>query len=125
MRNGEIIWCCSRISEDNAEVDEFSEAKSFMLRPQTVFNPIGITCQSKNGFSDRLSYGETTSSNQRIMLYPYVFWKGKFKVGDRFYINGAEPKNEKYNGENANYYVEFVNYQNEAVELSLKQIKNN
>ena len=123
MRNGEKVYYCSRLSEENAEVDIYDNAKCEVVRLPNVFCPISFTVQPKNGFTDRMSYGETTNTDQRIIATPYQYWYGKFKVGDVFYLDGAKPnENEEYNGQNANYYVELVNNQNEAIELSLKRI---
>lgn len=125
MRNGERIWACNRLHYANEEVPTYDEPEEFILRFPTVFSPIGITCQPKTGFTDYLEYGETTNSDRRIVLQPYQYWAEKFKVGDIFYIDGAEPSDEEeYYGQDANYYVEFVSRQNEAIVLSLKQIKN-
>ena len=124
MRNGEKIWYCIRTSGDDAEEETFAEPQEEMVRLPNVFNPTSISVQPKNGYTDRLAYGETVSDDQRIILTPYSFWVGKFKIGDRFYLNGANPVYEEINGENANYYVEFVGKQNEAIELSVKKIIN-
>lgn len=126
MRNGEKIWHCKRLSEENAEVSVWDKPHEHILRMPSAFSPIGITVQPKNGFTDRFQYGETTNSDQRVILTPYVYWQGKFQVGDLFYVDGQKPTaEEEYYGQNANYQVEFVALQNEAIELSLKQWKNN
>ena len=125
MRNGEKIWYCSRISDENAEVEEFDKPEEFVLQMPRVFSPISITVQPKNGFTDRMAYGETTSSDQRIVLTPYAYWHGKFKEGDVFYLDGRMPNaNEEYYGQDANYQVDFVANQNEAIEVSVKKIIN-
>lgn len=125
MRNGEKIWYCLRTSTDDAEVDTYAPPVEETVRMPNVFNPISITVQPKNGFTDRLDSGETTSKDQRIMLYPYIVWDGKFKEGDLFYLDGQKPqKDEEFYGQNANYYVEFVGRQNEAIEVLVKKIIN-
>lgn len=125
MRNGEKIWWCKRVYEENEEAPTYENPQEFILRNPTPFSPIGITCQPKTGFTDYFEYGETTNSDQRIVLQPYAYWVEKFKNGDVFYIDGAKPSSdEEYYGQNANYYVEFVGKQEQAVVLSLKQIKN-
>lgn len=122
MRNGEKIWYCIRTSDDNAEVDTYAEPVEEIVREPSVFNPISITVQPKNGFTDRLAYGETTNKDQRIILTPYTYWHKKFKEGDVFYLDGQEPnEDEEYAGQDANYFVESVNNQNEAIELSVKK----
>ena len=125
MRNGEKIWHCKRLSKENAEVSVWDKPHEHILRMPSAFSPIGITVQPKTGFTDYFDYGETTNSDQRIVLQPYAYWVKKFKKGDVFYLDGANPSSdEEYYGQNANYYVEFVGKQNEGVVLSLKQIKN-
>lgn len=125
MRNGEKIWYCSRISDENAEVEIFGKPEEFTLQFPRVFSPISITVQPKNGFTDRMAYGETTNSDQRIVLTPYTHWHGKFKEGDVFYLDGRKPnESEEYYGQDANYQVDFVANQNEAIEVSVKKIIN-
>ena len=123
MRIGDNIWYCHRIDKQNAEIEEFEEPIKDTLRMPSVISPIGITVQPKNGFTDRLAEGETTQSTQRVILQPYSYWNGKFKIGDLFYIDGVKPSaDEDYYGQNANYMVENVALQNLAIELSLKKI---
>ena len=123
MKLGDKIWYCSRIDKDNAEYDEYDNPVEEFLRLPNFINRTSITVQPKNGFTDRLAEGETNEKTQRVILQPYSYWKGKFKVGDLFYLEGAEPsQDESYNGQNANYIVENVAYQNLAIELSLKKI---
>lgn len=123
MRNGEKIWFCHRISLDNAETVKYSEPIEERLRLPSVFSPISITVQPKNGFTDRYPYGETTIKEQRIILTPYRYWVDKFKEGDKFYLDGAKPTaEERFNGDFANYQVDNVANQNEGIELSVKKI---
>lgn len=125
MKIGSKIWWCKRLYEENEETPQYEEPQEFILRPPTSFFPIGITVQPKNGSTDYFEYGETTNSDQRIVLTPYDYWFGKFHYGDRFYIDGAMPSaDEETYGQNANYYVEFVGNQERGIVLSLKQIKN-
>ena len=123
MSENEEIWYCLRIVNENAEIDEYEEAKKLTIRMPRLFQPIGITVQPKNGFTDRLNSGETTSKDQRIVLTPYSYWHNKFKEGDLFYLCGASPSDDElYNGENANYMVDVVLEGNKAIELSAKKI---
>lgn len=123
MRNGEKIWYCLRTSNNNAEVDTYNEPVEETLRFPNVFDPTSIVVQPKNGFTDRLPYGETTNKDQRIILTPYSYWDGKFKEGDLFYLDGAKPmEDDEFNGQSANYFVDSVARQNEAIELSVKKI---
>lgn len=120
MRYGEKIWYCNRIKGNNCETDKYNSPTEFIIRPYNVFNRISMTIQAKNGYTDILQYGEKTKDMQRVILRPYQVWNNVFNIGDLFYINGASPENEQYNGENANYYVEWINKGNETIELSLK-----
>lgn len=125
MRNGEKIWFCLRTSEDDAEIDTYDSPVQEIVRMPSIFNPVGISVQPKNGFTDRMAYGETTSKDQRILLTPYQIWHGKFREGDLFYLDGECPReNESFNGEYANYRVDSVANQNEAIELTVKKIIN-
>lgn len=123
MRVGEKVYYCHRIQESNSTIDRYEKAQEETIRFPNIFNPISFIVNAKNGYTDRLEYGETQTKGQRITLTPYEYWVGKFKIGDIFYLDGAKPsENEAYNGENANYYVEDVSNQNLMIELSLKKI---
>lgn len=124
MKYGSKIWWCKRFYVENEETPHYEKPQEFITRPHTLMSPIGISVMPKNGFTDYLDYGETTNSDQRIVLTPYDYWCGKFSKGDLFYLDGAVPNdNEQTYGQDANYYVEFVANQNVVVVLSLKQIK--
>lgn len=125
MKYGSKIWCCKRLYVENEETPRYEKPIEFITRPHTLMSPIGITVIPKTGGTDYLDYGETTNSDQRIVLTPYDYWYGKFKEGDVFYLDGAMPSvDEETYGQDANYYVEFVANQNAGIVLSLKQIKN-
>lgn len=125
MKIGSKIWWCRRLYVGNEETPRYEKPKEFILRPPTPFSPIGITAQPKTGNTEYFEYGETTNSDQRIVLTPYEYWFGEFHSGDRFYLDGATPSNnEEHYGQDANYYVEFVGNQERGIVLSLKQIKN-
>lgn len=125
MKTGSKIWWCKRLYVENEETPHYEKPQEFILRPHTPFCPIGITAQPRTGNTDYFDYGETTNSDQRIVLTPYDYWYGKFNKGDLFYIDGAMPSaDEETYGQNANYYVEFVGNQERGIVLSLKQIKN-
>lgn len=125
MKTGSKIWWCKRLNKDNEETPLYEKPQEFILRPPTPFSPIGITAQPKTGFTDYFDYGETTNSDQRIVLTPYDYWYGKFHEGDLFYLDGAMPNTSEENyGQDANYSVDFVGNQERAIVLSLEQIKN-
>ena len=125
MKYGSKIWWCKRVYAENEETPHYNPPQEFITRPHTFLSPIGITVMPKTGYTDYLEYGETTNSDQRIVLTPYEHWYGKFNKGDLFYLEGAMPNSDEESyGEQANYYVEFVGNQNAGIVLSLKQIKN-
>ena len=125
MKYGSKLWWCKRINAENEETPQYEKPQEFTTRPHTFMSPIGITVMPKTGYTDYFNYGETTNSDQRIVLTPYDYWYGKFNKGDLFYLDGAMPNaEEEYYGQDANYYVEFVANQNAGLVLSLKQIKN-
>lgn len=126
MRYGSKIWWCKRLYVENDETPHYEEPKEFVTKPHTFISPIGITVMPKTGVTDYLGYGETTNSDQRIVLTPYSYWENHFNEGDVFYLDGVTPTDtEEFYGQEANYYVEFVANQNAGIVLSLKQIKNN
>ena len=125
MKWGSKIWWCKRVYVENEETPHYEKPQEFITRPHTLLSHIGITVMPKTGSTDYFDYGETTNSDQRIVLTPYEYWFGKFNEGDLFYLDGAMPNaNEETYGQDANYSVEFVGNQNAGIVLSLEQIKN-
>lgn len=66
------------------------------------------------------AFGETT--NKVVSLILDFNKKDKFKEFDLAYLYGANPENEKVNGENANYIVKSIKEQNTKVMVVLEEI---
>lgn len=66
------------------------------------------------------AYGETQSKLQRA--YIDISNNGKFKEFDLAYLNGATPKGEQVNGQNANYRVKTCTPQNTVIFVVFEEI---
>lgn len=77
--------------------------------------------QPASGDFDLTLYGEKVNKVYRaIVEYSY---KDKIKEGDIAYLDGANPLNEKVNGENGNYVVDSIRPQNLAMAIYFRKIE--
>lgn len=116
MRFGESIWYCTQLAEPNG-LQEFNEPVEIVLRPHHC------SVQPTSGYSALQTYGKNIINYQTVILQPYMTWKDVFKEGDLFYIDGATPQNseEEFFGDYANFIVDKVFKQNEAIRIVLKR----
>jgi len=105
-------WLAKRISEPNAEIEEF--AKPELLK---------INYQPMSGYTDNLTYGENVKQYQKALVNVREF-KGVFAEGDRVYIDDLEwcDLEEEYHGELANYVVDSVRVQHLMITIIFKKI---
>lgn len=65
-------------------------------------------------------FGETKHKLIRLLLD--IKHEGKIKEFDKVYLYGATPKDEKINGQNANYYVKSIVPQNTKILIIFEEI---
>lgn len=116
MRFGEKIWYCTQLEQPNG-LQEFNPPVEITLRQHHC------SVQPTSGYSALQTYGKDIINYQTMILQPYNTWKGLFKEGDLFYLDGNEPsqENEEFYGDFANFIVDKVFSQNEAIRVVLKR----
>ena len=119
MRVGEKIWHCRIRKIKNAEIPLFEKPQEYTTRLHD------ITVQpSGSAYRDLVAYGENISKYRTIIAQPYQKWYQVFHEGDRLYIDGKIPTEadmDDIGAENANYEVETVDDQSEAICVMLKK----
>lgn len=89
---------------------------------QNYDKPISIekcVLNSLSGSYDLAVYGDSIKKMAKTLLD--YSWIDKIKEKDAIYLYGASPKNEKVNGENANYIVDAVLPQNKKIVVYFKK----
>lgn len=124
MRNGDRVWYCKKISDDDAEVVKFAPPVEYILRP------MHLTIQPSNGYSEVVEFGKDIGKTWTGMGQPYRYWYNLLQEDDRWYVDGAEPyipsdgsEPDDGWGADANARVYSVRPQNEAVRFILKKIE--
>lgn len=119
MKDHKTIWYASRTSEDNAEVQTYSEPKSITTR----FNYFSIMPASSRGFGEIMKYGETLNQTWTAIANANYF-TDMFKLGDVFYIDGHHPNTELEElygfGSTANAVVKNVSYVRNTIGITLE-----
>lgn len=114
MRTGEKIYWCKR-KQTPIGIEEFDSPEEITVRPKY------FTVQPTSGYTATQIFGSKITSYQTAICQPYPVWKDKFSEGDLFWLDGKTPTGEEFNGDTANYIVDKVFYQNEALRLFLKR----
>jgi hypothetical protein len=119
MRLGEQIWHCKRISKKNETIPKFQLPIAYTLKLHW------LTVQpSGSGYSEVVEHGEDIKKYQTIMAQPYQLWHGVFSEGDRLYLDDKQPDEndvEDIYAESANYIIDSVRNQNEAIRIVAKK----
>lgn len=118
MRFGEKTYYCKKLDEPDG-LQEYGEAVEITLKPH-VFS---LQPATSSGFTAVQEFGTRVNLYQICYAQPYTAWENTFKEGDVFYVDGVVPdaEVESTNGENANYVVDLVAKQNEAIRIVLKR----
>lgn len=112
MRVGDSVWFCKKL--DNGQYSAPIEIKTALGY---------FTVMGKSGYNDIIEFGENISQYLTVIAQPYAKWYKTFAVGDLFYCDHNEPSlEEEYYGQNANYIVDYVDYGNLRIKLTLKRV---
>lgn len=118
MKQHSQVWYAKRISEENAELQEYSAPQSLYLRN----NYMTIMPATSRGYAEVLKYGETLNDTWTVIANDNVF-HGEFKVGDVFYLDGEQPNTELEEtygyGSTANAVVKAVAYAQQTISITL------
>jgi len=96
---------------------EYEKPKEYTFNVQ----PIGGTTNTTSGRTRIADYGQKSMQMQRAVI-DYDKYFGEFEVDDLAYLDGQSPKNEEVYGQKANYRIDAVLSQNEAVVLYFEKL---
>lgn len=74
-----------------------------------------------DGYTDVTAYGEKVTKTYKTYLDKRKF-NGVFHEGDKVYLDGVTPKNEKAYGSKANYLIDSVRNQNRKICIYFQKI---
>lgn len=114
MTFGEKIYYRNKLKKPEGIV-EYGEAHEIILKPNY------FSVMPADGYLAVQEFGINKKKYQTAICQPYKKWKDVFKEGDVFYIEGATPFDEEFDGEFANFVVDDIGKQNEVVRLTLKR----
>lgn len=118
------IYIAKRKKDKNGKIVIDKYGKVEYEKPEKyTFNvqPIGGTTNSTSGRTRIAGYGQKAMQMQRAVI-DYDKYFGKFEVDDLAYLDGQSPKNEEVYGQNANYRIDAVLSQNQAVALYFEKL---
>ena len=112
MKIGQSVWYCKKLKKD-------TYGEPIEIRTRCNY----FTVMGKSGYSDIIQFGDKITSYLTAIAQPYEMWENTFNEGDLFYCNGKNPsEDEDWNGQNANYVVDTVDYGNARIKLTLKKV---
>ena len=122
MKNGSVVYFCSRTSSPEDEIETFAKPVAFTLKPMY------LTIQPAGGFMDNQAFGEFVDITSKGIASPYSKWDGVFKEGDRFYLHkipdglllDSEP--DEGWGYDADAQIYAVKPQNKVIALTIRNI---
>lgn len=122
MKNGSVVYFCSRTSSPSSDIETFSKPIAFVLRPMY------FTIQPASGFMDNQAFGEFVDITHKGVAFPYDKWISVFKEGDRLYLNkkpygfDSDTEPEDGWGYDADAQIYAVKPQNRAITLTIRNI---
>lgn len=123
MRVGEKIYHAKRISNENAEINEYAKPTELT----TKFNHLTCVSSVTRGYIEVVQYGERVTDYWTIIAKTSHF-KGKFAKGDVMWIDGEKPIEnieEMYGyGASANAVIKSIGYGNLYMTISLEVNQN-
>ena len=99
------------------------------LRVYDEPKPYNFNVQPLSGYAMQKEYGQTENQIQRAIIdygrQPNEInnYTGLFKQYDLAYLDGATPDGEVKHGQNANYRIKSVRYQNKKIVLDFEKIQ--
>lgn len=118
------IYIAKKEKDENGEniIDRYGNVK--YAKPKKYrFNvqPIGGTTNSTSGRTDIMDYGQKAMQMQRAII-DYKTYLGIFDVDDLAYLDGATPKGEIKNGDNANFRIDAILNQNKVIAIYFEKL---
>lgn len=123
MKVGEKIYHAKRISDENAEINEYAKPTELT----TKFNYLTCVSSVTRGYIEVLQYGERVTDFWTIIAKTSNF-KNKFAKGDVMWVDGEKPIEnieEMYGyGASANAVIKSIGYGNLYMTISLEVNQN-
>lgn len=118
------IYIAKKEKDKNGEniIDRYGNVK-YAKAKKYCFNvqPIGGTTNSTSGRTDIMDYGQKAMQMQRAII-DYKTYIGIFDVDDLAYLDGATPKGEIQNGDNANFRIDAILNQNKVIAIYFEKL---
>lgn len=108
---------CYIASKLESTYDDYGNEITQYAEPQKYFFDI----QPLTGSSDMQAYGEKID-NMKVAYLPKIKYQNMFKEFDVAYLDGNEPLDESFNGDNANYRIYSVTPQNANIRVVFVKI---
>ena len=109
--------CYIASKNDNPDYDKYGNQILTYQNPQAyLFN-----VQPVNSSSEIQAFGELAPKMKRALVSKQLYLN-KFHEFDKAYLDGATPKGEAFNGDNANYRIYSVQNQNVAIMIYFLKI---
>lgn len=104
-----------------ARKDDYSELDDYGNKKYT--QPVKVFCcvSPLDGYTDVTAYGEKVTKTYKAYLNRRIF-EGVFHEGDKAYLDGLNPLEEKTHGSNANYMIDSVRHQNKKICIYFQKI---
>jgi hypothetical protein len=123
MRVGEKIYHAKRISNENAEINEYAKPTELT----TQFNYLTCVSSVSRGYIEVVQHGERVTDYWTILANSRYF-KDKFAKGDVMWVDGEKPIEnieEMYGyGASANAVIKSIGYGNLYMTISLEVNQN-
>lgn len=100
-----------------SEFDDSGNEITMYDKPNKKPYRFNIQPLNNSNSSEIESFGENASKMRVAVITDKKAFEGKFKEFDLAYLEGATPKGEKINGQNANYRIYSVFAQNVVLKI--------
>jgi hypothetical protein len=111
------IYIAKKARDENGEniIDRYGNVK-YEKPKKYLFN-----VQPTNGRTDIMDYGQKAIQMQRAIV-DYKKYIGMFNIDDLAYLDGATPKGEFRNGDNANFRIDAILNQNKVIVIYFEKL---
>lgn len=108
-----LIYIAQKDKE--SELDDFGN-KQYM-EPRSIY----CCVTPLEGYTDVTAYGENVTKMYKTLIDKKKF-EGVFNEGDKAYLEGFSPKDEKKHGSKANYIIDSVRNQNKKICIYFQKV---
>lgn len=117
MEFGKVIYYCKAIRDDDGILTGYEEPIEIRLRPRY------FSLMPTSGYSEIVVYGKNIAITYTALALLSTWGEETFKVGDKFYVDGAKPSAEEEEpGDNANAEIDNVRFDNHYIKMIIKKL---